>query len=118
MQDPNLSQVSLWFFNVVRYGTQLFPGCNLASMIQRGFKALDAKCSTSGKFRFCISSLIDIVLSPSLPEPSVERCVNLFVLLPPFRHGLRRSPDVTCLGCCRIVRQSSLAVLGLDSELF
>jgi hypothetical protein len=49
MQEPNLSQVSLCFFNVVRYGTQLFPGCNLASMIQRGFKALDAKCSTSGK---------------------------------------------------------------------
>jgi hypothetical protein len=34
MQDPNLSQVLLCFFNVVRYGTQLFPGCNLASMIQ------------------------------------------------------------------------------------
>jgi len=49
MQDPNLSQVSLRFFNVVLYGVQLFPDCNLASMIQRGFKALDAKCSTSGK---------------------------------------------------------------------
>ena len=43
MQDPNLSQVSLRFFNVVPYGTQLFPDCNLARMIQRGFKALDAK---------------------------------------------------------------------------
>jgi hypothetical protein len=42
MQDPNLSQVSLRFFNVVPYGVQLFPDCNLASMIQRGFKALDA----------------------------------------------------------------------------
>src|SRR6516162_2348277 len=49
MQDPNLSQVSLRFFNVVPYGVQLFPDCNLASMIQRGFKALDANCSTSGK---------------------------------------------------------------------
>jgi hypothetical protein len=49
MQEPNLSQVSLCFFNVVPYGTQLFPDCNLASMIQRGFKALDAKRSTRGK---------------------------------------------------------------------
>ena len=49
MQDPNLSQVSLRFFNVVPYGGQLFPDCNLASMIQRGFKALDAKFSTDGK---------------------------------------------------------------------
>src|SRR6516162_9723216 len=37
MQDPNLSQVSLCIFNVVPYGVQLFPDCNLASMIQRGF---------------------------------------------------------------------------------
>src|SRR6516165_8788648 len=49
MQDPNLSQVSLRFFNVVLYGVQLFPDCNLTSMIQRGFKAIDAKCSISGK---------------------------------------------------------------------
>jgi hypothetical protein len=49
MQDLNLSQVSLRFFNVMSYGVQLFPDCNLASMIQRGLKALDAKCSTSGK---------------------------------------------------------------------
>ena len=49
MQDPNLSEVSLRFFNVVLYDVQLFPGCNLASTIQRGFKALDAKCGTSGK---------------------------------------------------------------------
>jgi hypothetical protein len=49
MQDPNLSQVSLRFCNVVPYGTQLFPDCNLARMIQRGFKALDAKRSTSDK---------------------------------------------------------------------
>jgi len=49
MQDPNLSQVSLRFFDVVPYGTQLVPDCNLARMIQRGFKALDAKRSTSGK---------------------------------------------------------------------
>ena len=49
MQDPNLSQVSLRFRNVVPYDTQLFPGCNLARMMQRGFKALDAKLGTSGK---------------------------------------------------------------------
>jgi len=49
MQDPNLSQVSLCFFNVAPYGTQLFPGYNLARMMQRGFKALDAKRSTSSK---------------------------------------------------------------------
>jgi hypothetical protein len=49
MQDPNLSQVSLRFFDVVPYGTQLVPDCNLARMIQRGLKALDAKRSTSGE---------------------------------------------------------------------
>jgi len=49
MQEPNLSQVSLRFFNVVPYGVQLSLECNLASTIQRGSKAIDAKCSTSGK---------------------------------------------------------------------
>jgi hypothetical protein len=49
MQEPNLSQVSLCFFNVVPYGVQLSLECNLAGTIQRGFKAIDAKCSTSGK---------------------------------------------------------------------
>jgi len=49
MQDPNLSEVSLRFFNVVLYDVQLFPDCKLVSMIQRDFKPLDAKCSTSGK---------------------------------------------------------------------
>ena len=49
MQDPNLSQVSLRFMNVMPYGVQPFPDCNLAGMIQRGFKALDATCSKSGK---------------------------------------------------------------------
>jgi hypothetical protein len=49
MQEANLSQVSLRFRNVVPYDTQLFPDCNLARMMQRGFKALDAKRSTSGK---------------------------------------------------------------------
>jgi hypothetical protein len=34
MQDPNLSQVSLRFFNVVLDGLQLFPDCKLASMIR------------------------------------------------------------------------------------
>jgi hypothetical protein len=28
---------------------RLCPDCNLASMIERDLKALDAKCSTSGK---------------------------------------------------------------------
>jgi len=55
-------------------------------------------------FRFCISSLIDIVLSPSLPEPSVERGVNLFVVLPPFRHGPPQIADVICL---RLLQNSS-----------
>jgi hypothetical protein len=49
MQEANLSEVSLRFRNVVPYDTQLVPGCNLARMMQRGFKALDAKLSTSGK---------------------------------------------------------------------
>jgi hypothetical protein len=49
MQNSNLSQVSLRFRNVVPYDTQLFADCNLARMMQRGFKALDAKLSTSGK---------------------------------------------------------------------
>ena len=49
MQEANLSQVSLRFRNVVPYDTQLFPDCNLARMMQGGFKALDAKLSTSGK---------------------------------------------------------------------
>jgi len=49
MQEANLSQVPLRFCNVVPYDTQLFPDCNLACMMQRGFKALDAKRGTSSK---------------------------------------------------------------------
>ena len=49
MQEANLSQVSLRFCNVVPYGTKLVPHCNLARMIQTGFKALDTKRSPSGK---------------------------------------------------------------------
>src|SRR5215469_9140928 len=49
MQEPNLSQVSLCFFTVMPYGVQLSLECNLASTTQRGFKALNTKCSTSGK---------------------------------------------------------------------
>ena len=49
MQEANLSEVPLRFCNVVPYGTQLIPDCNLARTSQRGFKALDAKRSTSGK---------------------------------------------------------------------
>jgi len=43
MQDPNLRQESLRFFNAVPNGIEVVPDCNLASAIQRGFKALDAK---------------------------------------------------------------------------
>jgi hypothetical protein len=57
MQEANLSQVSLRFRNVVPYRTQLVADCDLARMIQRGFKALDAKRSTRGKG----ISLLDIV---------------------------------------------------------
>jgi hypothetical protein len=49
MQNPNLSQVALRFLNVMPYGVQLVPDCNLAGMIQRGFKSRDAKCGKSGK---------------------------------------------------------------------
>jgi hypothetical protein len=49
MQDPNLSQVALRFLNVMPYGVQLVPDCNLAGMIQRSLKCLDAKCGKSGK---------------------------------------------------------------------
>jgi hypothetical protein len=49
MQDPNLSQVALRFLNVMPYGVQLVPDCNLAGMIQRSLKSLDAKCGKSGK---------------------------------------------------------------------
>src|SRR5262249_31951877 len=41
-------------------------------------------------FRFCTSSLVDMVLSSSLPEPSVERGVNLFVLPLHVGNRLRR----------------------------
>jgi hypothetical protein len=47
----------LCFFNVVPYGVQLSLECNLASTIQRGFKALDAKRGTRGKG----ISLLDVV---------------------------------------------------------
>jgi hypothetical protein len=49
MQYPNLSQVFLRFFDVVPYSVEFVPDRNLASTVQRGFKALDAKHRTSGK---------------------------------------------------------------------
>jgi hypothetical protein len=49
MQDPNLSQVPLRFFNVVPDGVQLVLDGNLASMIQRSFEALEAKCGKGGE---------------------------------------------------------------------
>src|SRR6266516_4641361 len=60
-------------------------------------------------FRFCTPSLVDMVPHPLvLPEPGVERGVNLV-----FRpSGLRRS--WTCPSLLKIVLQSGLQVLGLD----
>jgi hypothetical protein len=49
MQDPDLRQVPLRLLNVMPYGVQLVPDCNFAGMIERGFKALDAERSKSGK---------------------------------------------------------------------
>jgi hypothetical protein len=49
MQDPNLTQVALRFLNVMPYGVQLVPDCNLAGMIQRSLKPLDAKCGKGSK---------------------------------------------------------------------
>ena len=49
MQKANLSEVSLRFRDVVPYGTQLVTDCDLARLIQGGFKAFDAKRSTRGK---------------------------------------------------------------------
>jgi hypothetical protein len=49
MQGPNLSQVPLGFLNVVPDGVQLLPDRNLASISQRGFEALKAKCGKSGE---------------------------------------------------------------------
>src|SRR5215831_15601583 len=49
------------------------------------------RCEMQHKaFRFCTSSLVDMVLSSSLPEPSVERGVNLFVLPVHVGNRLRR----------------------------
>src|SRR5262249_16769522 len=49
MQDPNLSQVCLRFFDVLPDDLELFLDGNVARMSQRGFQALDAKCSTGCK---------------------------------------------------------------------
>jgi hypothetical protein len=49
IQGPNLSQVPLGFFNGVPDSVQLFPGRNLASIIQRGFEALEAGCGKNGE---------------------------------------------------------------------
>jgi hypothetical protein len=49
MQDPNLCQVPLRFFNVVPDGVQLVADGTLASMIQRSFEALEAKCGKGGE---------------------------------------------------------------------
>jgi len=57
MQEANLSEVSLRFRDVVPYGTQLVADCDLARLIQGGFKAFDAKRSTRGKG----ISLLDVV---------------------------------------------------------
>jgi hypothetical protein len=57
MQGPNLSQVSLGLFNVMPHRVQLFPDGNCVRMTQRGFKALDAKCGTSGEGISLLNSL-------------------------------------------------------------
>jgi hypothetical protein len=49
MQYPDLSEVSLRFFNVVPHGFEFIPDRNLAGTVQRGFEALDAKQGTGGK---------------------------------------------------------------------
>jgi hypothetical protein len=72
-QDPNLSQVALRFLNVMPYGVQLVPDCNLAGMIQRSLKSLDAKCGKSGKGISLLYSFCWLTWLPpsSLPEPGV-----------------------------------------------
>jgi hypothetical protein len=49
IQCPNLSQVPLGFFDGVPDGVQLLPDRNLASIIQRGFEALEGECGQNGK---------------------------------------------------------------------
>jgi hypothetical protein len=49
IQGPNLSQVPLGFFNGVPDGVQPLPDRNLASIIQRGFEALEAECGKNGE---------------------------------------------------------------------
>jgi hypothetical protein len=73
MQDPNLSQVALRFLNVMPYGVQLVPDCNLAGMIQRSLKSLDAKCGKSDKGISLLYSFCWLTWLPpsSLPEPGV-----------------------------------------------
>src|SRR5262249_36676933 len=56
-QEANLSRVSCAFRDVVPYGTELVADCDLARLIQGGFKAFDAKRSTRGKG----ISLLDVV---------------------------------------------------------
>src|SRR6266571_5082884 len=108
MQDPNLGQVSLCFFNVVPYGVQLFAPCNLASMIQRGYKAIDAKRRTRGKgisllyvVAGCHGSILTfagIALSGA----------SIFLFCPPCRHP----PPQTYLGLLKNDPPASLEVLG------
>src|SRR5262249_5537685 len=97
MQEANLSQVSLRFFDVMPYGTQLVPDCNLARMIQRGFKALDAKRSTSGEG----ISLLYVIAGEHgsiLKSAGASRCAGRqsFCFAPSMSARLRHIADVTC----------------------
>ena len=55
---------------------------------------------TAKAFRFCTRSLVNMLLSSSLPEPGVE--------------GASEISETTYLGSGTIILQSSLEVLGLD----
>jgi hypothetical protein len=72
MQNPNLSQVALRFLNVMPYGVQLVPDCNLAGMIQRGFKSRDAKCYLTRIFRKLFFGVQRLFNKPTDLRPLVE----------------------------------------------
>jgi hypothetical protein len=65
-----------------------------------------------------ISQPISTSTSCELQSREHDPDVNLFVLLPPFRHGLRRLPDVTCLGLLPrlIVSQIDSCLSGSATE--
>src|SRR5262249_35054252 len=88
MQEPNLSQVSLCFFNVVPYGVQLSLECNLASTIQRG--AGSFTCSIFGLARYWASDnrLLARVTSPLQASQLSPECEVAHTPLKKCRAGL------------------------------